>query len=202
MFCNAVCIGDKAAVNGEDCFVLSLDAEPTMIQARSSSNAEIIRHTVWGYFSQRTGLLVQLDDSHLLRMRAANSDSVYWEPTMEPLIEDYRFIDGINIANSGRTSVSLFRFGETSDGHTRTRMEECWTVEEVDFNIQGLSMDCFLPPGDLKEAKEGCNVALKKARPPVKVQAAVVRLGPSKVAAVDINDDDDESDSSEEDENL
>ena len=179
--------------------MLRLDAKPTTLRARSSGNVEIIRHTVWGYFSQRTGLLVQLDDSHLLRMSTANSDSVYWETTMESVIEDYRFIDGINIAHSGRTSVSLFRFGETSDGHTRTRMEEAWTVEEVDFNIQGLSMDCFLPPGDLKEEKEGCDVAVKNVRPPARVPTAAVRLGPSKVAAVDIDDDSDsDSDSSEE----
>lgn len=175
--------------------MLRLDAEPTTLQARSSSNVEIIRHTVWGYFSQRTGLLVQLDDSHLLRMNAANNDtSVYWETTMESLIEDYRFIDGVSIAHAGQTAVSLFRFGETSDGHTRTRMEETWTVEEVDFNIQGLSMDCFLPPGDLTEEKEGCDVVVKNGRPPA------VRLGPSKVAAVNINDSD--SASSEEDEKL
>ena len=33
-------------------------------------------------------------------------------------------------------------------------MEEVWTIEEVDFNIKGLSMDCFLPPGDLKKEEE------------------------------------------------
>lgn len=193
MFSKAVCIGEKA-INGDDCFVLRLDAEQATLRARSSSNVEIIRHTIWGYFSQRTGLLVQLDDSHLLRMKAPNNDSVFWETTTESSIEDYRFIDGINIAHCGRTSVSLFRFGETNEGHTRTRMEEAWAVEEVDFNIQGLSMDCFLPPGDLKEEKEGCDVVAKSARPPVRLQTAAVRLGPAKVAAVNI----DESDSSEE----
>ena len=33
-------------------------------------------------------------------------------------------------------------------------MEEVWSVEEVDFNIKGLSMDCFLPPADLKKEDE------------------------------------------------
>jgi hypothetical protein len=28
-------------------------------------------------------------------------------------------------------------------------------IEEVDFNICGLSMDCFLPPADLKREQEG-----------------------------------------------
>lgn len=166
--------------------MLRLDAEPTTLQARSSSNVEVIRHTVWGYFSQRTGLLVQLDDSHLLRMRGTNSESVYWETTMESLIEDYRPVDDINIAHSGRTIVSLFRFGETTDGHTRTRMEEIWTMEEVDFNVQGLCMDCFLPPADLQEEKEGCDMAVKNGHPPMRIQAAAIKLGPSKVAAVNI----------------
>lgn len=28
-------------------------------------------------------------------------------------------------------------------------MEETWSIEEVDFNIMGLSTECFLPPRDL-----------------------------------------------------
>jgi hypothetical protein len=28
-------------------------------------------------------------------------------------------------------------------------------IDEVDFNICGLSMDCFLPPADLKREQEG-----------------------------------------------
>ncbi|KAG6489152.1 uncharacterized protein LOC122003623 isoform X2 [Zingiber officinale] len=194
LFAKSVCLGEKA-VNGEDCFVLRLDAEATTLRARSSSSVEIIRHTVWGYFSQRTGLLVQLEDSHLLRIKTASAkDCVYWETTMESHIEDYRTIDGVNIAHAGRTNVSLFRFGETSDRHTRTRMEETWTVEEVDFNIWGLSMDCFLPPRDLKEERDGAEIgggapSEKVARLPVRVPpVAAARIGPSQVAAVDIDE--------------
>ncbi|KAJ0522313.1 hypothetical protein HanIR_Chr10g0481271 [Helianthus annuus] len=36
--------------------------------------------------------------------------------------------------------------------HTKTRMEEAWSIEEVAFNVPGLSMDCFIPPADLKTA--------------------------------------------------
>ncbi|KAK6122075.1 hypothetical protein DH2020_044182 [Rehmannia glutinosa] len=156
LFSNSICIGEKT-INDEDCFVLKLEAEPSSLRARSSINVEIIRHTVWGCFSQRTGLLVQLEDSHLLRIKAPGND-VFWETTMESHIQDYRTIDGVNIAHSGRTSVSLFRFGENSESHTRTRMEEIWSVEEVDFNIKGLSTDCFLPPADLKKEDEGCGM--------------------------------------------
>lgn len=149
-------MGEKT-VNGEDCFVLKLEAEECTLKARSSSKVEMIRHTVYGYFSQKTGLLVQLEDSHLLRI-----DDVFWETNMESWIEDYRTIDGVNIGHGGRTSVSLFRFGQDSENNTRTRMEEVWSIEEVDFNVRGLSGECFLAPGDLKNDEEECGVVGKK----------------------------------------
>ncbi|KAH8501471.1 hypothetical protein H0E87_016319 [Populus deltoides] len=194
LFSNSVCTGEKA-INNEDCFVLKLEAEPSSLRARSSSNVEIIRHTLWGYFSQRTGLLVQLEDSHLLRIKASGNDSIFWETTMESTIQDYRTIDGINIAYKGRTSVSLFRFGETSESHSRTRMEEVWAIEEFDFNIKGLSMDCFLPPSDLKKEEEGCDnvVISNNARLPFKIRSASSRINASKVVAVDDVHDSDEN---------
>ncbi|KAL3581613.1 hypothetical protein D5086_015945 [Populus alba] len=137
---------------------------------------------------------LQLEDSHLLRIKASGNDSIFWETTMESAIQDYRTIDGINIAYKGRTSVSLFRFGETSESHSRTRMEEVWAIEEVDFNIKGLSMDCFLPPSDLKKEEEGCDnvVISNNARLPFKIRSASCRINASKVAAVDDVHDSDE----------
>lgn len=73
---------------------------------------------------------------------------------MESHIQDYKTIDGINIAHAGRTAVSLVRYGESTESHSTTRMEEVWEIEEVDFNVVGLSMDCFLAPGDLKKMEE------------------------------------------------
>lgn len=187
--------------------MLKLEAEPPTLKARSSSNVEIIRHTIWGYFSQRTGLLVQLEDSHLLRIKAPGND-VFWETTMESLIQDYRTIGGVNVAHAGRTCVSLFRFGENSESHTRTRMEEVWTIEEVDFNIKGLSMDCFLPPADLKKDDEDCGIVTsnnlsRNAKSPFKVRPnassrVIAAKGVAKVVAIEeddleiIADDDDE----------
>ena len=188
LFSNAVCMGEKV-INNEDCFLLKLEAEPSTLRARSSNSVEIIRHTVWGCFSQKTGLLVQFEDTHLLRIKASGDESVYWETTMESLIEDYRPVDGINIAHSGRTSVSLFRFGDSSETHARTRMEETWMIEEVDFNIWGLSVDCFLPPGDLKKEHEGCNVMAKNKRLPLAPQVPI-RIATSKVVAVNMEDSD------------
>ncbi|KAF0924777.1 hypothetical protein E2562_014885 [Oryza meyeriana var. granulata] len=158
LFSSAAWVGERC-IDGDDCFVLRVDADHAALRARSSGDVEVIRHAVLGYFSQRTGLLVGLEDSHLLRIRLhAADESAYWETTMESSIGDYRTVDGINIAHAGRTVVSLSRFESAdeadADAAARgkracTTMEETWSIEEVDFNVVGLSMDCFLPPRDL-----------------------------------------------------
>ncbi|XP_068644627.1 uncharacterized protein [Aristolochia californica] len=198
LFSNAVCIDEKA-VNNEACFSLKLEADPLVLKNRSGTNVEIIRHTVMGYFNQRTGLLVQLEDTHLLRIKASDTDSVYWETTMSSSMRDYKLVDGVNIAHSGKTIVSLFRFGDNSDSHSRTCMEERWTIEEVDFNIWGLSMDCFLPPGDLKKQRIGSRMVGKKEKsriPPPPLSSTMI--GSCKVVTVEmqgldsINDDEED----------
>nr|XP_043621118.1 uncharacterized protein LOC122592863 [Erigeron canadensis] len=149
MFVNATCIGEKK-LNGEDCFILKLSADPQTLKARSEGPAEIIRHVLFGYFSQKTGLIVHMEDSHLTRIQTHGGDAVYWETTINSFMDDYRSVDGIMIAHSGRSVVTLFRFGELAMSHTKTRMEEAWTIEEVAFNVPGLSSDCFIPPADLR----------------------------------------------------
>lgn len=110
---------------------------------------------------------------------------------MESQIQDYQTIDGVNIAHSGKTSVSLFRYGENSESHSRTRMEEIWSIEEVDFNIKGLSTDCFLPPADLKKDDEGFNaVEPNNIKPAIKSQdlpkvTVNTKISTAKVTAVD-----------------
>ncbi|XP_059631109.1 uncharacterized protein LOC132273992 [Cornus florida] len=149
MFINARCSGEKK-INGEDCFILKLCADPQTLKSRSEGPAEIIRHVLFGYFSQKTGLLVHLEDSHLTRIQTNGSDAVYWETTIGSFLDDYRPVEGIMIAHSGRSVVTLFRFGETAMSHSKTRMEEVWTIEEVAFNVPGLSVDCFIPPTELR----------------------------------------------------
>ncbi|XP_073053014.1 uncharacterized protein [Primulina eburnea] len=149
MFADARCTGEKK-INGEDCFILKLSADPHTLKARSEGPAEIIRHVLFGYFSQKTGLLVHLEDSHLTRIQTSGSDAVYWETTINSFLDDYRPVDGIMVSHSGRSVVTLFRFGETAMSHTKTRMEEAWTIEEVAFNVPGLSPDCFIPPAELR----------------------------------------------------
>ncbi|KVI09867.1 uncharacterized protein LOC112509360 [Cynara cardunculus var. scolymus] len=193
LFTNSICLGEKT-INGEDCFVLKLEPHLSALQVRSSNNVEIMKHTIWGYFSQKTGLLHQLKDSHLVRIKTPGSDSVFWETTMESLLQDYRTIDGVNIAHGGRTTVSLFRFGEDSESHSQTKMEEVWTIEEVDFNIKGLSMDCFLPPSDLKKEDDQSIVHatsgdkfIGSARLTSKSRGNSSRFGVHKIAAIDSN---------------
>ncbi|KAI7738087.1 hypothetical protein M8C21_010299 [Ambrosia artemisiifolia] len=149
MFVDAKCIGEKK-INGEDCFILKLSADPQTLKARSEGPAEIIRHVLFGFFSQKTGLIIHMEDSHLTRIQTNGGDAVYWETTINSFLDDYRPVDGIMIAHSGRSVVTLFRFGEVAMSHTKTRMEEAWTIEEVAFNVPGLSNDCFIPPADLR----------------------------------------------------
>ncbi|GLU09130.1 hypothetical protein SLE2022_260050 [Rubroshorea leprosula] len=149
MFANARCVGEKR-INGEDCFILKLSADTQTLKARSEGPAEIIRHVLYGYFSQKTGLLVYMEDSHLTRIQSNGGDAVYWETTINSFLDDYRPVEGIMIAHSGRSVVTLFKFGEMAMSHTKTKMEEAWTIEEVAFNVPGLSVDCFIPPADLR----------------------------------------------------
>lgn len=186
MFSNARCIGEKS-VNGEDCFILKLCTDPSTLKARSEGPAEIIRHTMFGYFSQKSGLLIHLEDSHLTRIQNSGSDAVYWETTINSFLDDYRPVEGIMIAHSGRSVVTLFRFGETAMSHTKTRMEEAWTIEEVAFNVPGLSIDCFIPPAELRYASmsEACDFSRGQGLKNV-MAAAAYR---AKVAALEKNHD-------------
>ncbi|CAA7022942.1 unnamed protein product [Microthlaspi erraticum] len=151
LFLDATCIGEKI-INGEDCFILKLETSPAVREAQSGPNFEIIHHTIWGYFSQRSGLLIQFEDSRLLRMRTKDDDDVFWETSAESVMDDYRYVDNVNIAHGGKTSVTVFRYGEASANHRR-QMTEKWRIEEVDFNVWGLSVDHFLPPANLQIGK-------------------------------------------------
>ncbi|WOK97500.1 hypothetical protein Cni_G06208 [Canna indica] len=163
MFSDAQCIGEKK-VNGEDCFILKLCTDPQTLKARSEGPAEIIRHVLFGYFSQKTGLLTYMEDSHLTRIQSSiGGDAVYWETSINSSLDDYRPVEGVMIAHSGHSVVTLFRFGETAMSHTKTRMEELWTIEEVAFDVPGLSMDCFIPPADVSQGSVGETCELPQA---------------------------------------
>ncbi|KAH7298857.1 hypothetical protein KP509_25G061800 [Ceratopteris richardii] len=148
MFWKARCIGEKQ-VRGEDCFILKLVADPTTLASRSEYPAEIVRHVLFGYFSQRTGLLVQVEDSHLTRIQSSSGDVVSWETNIDSTVDDYREVEGVMVAHAGKSVVTLFRFGEVAMSHTRTRLEEEWAIDEVAFDVEGLSTELFMAPADI-----------------------------------------------------
>lgn len=143
-------MGEKQIFD-EDCFVLKLAADHSVLLDRSDSTAEIIKHVMVGYFSQRSGLLVYLEDSHLTRIQALGTHPTYWETTIGSKMDDYRAVDGVLIAHSGHSTVHLARFGDgVRVNHLMTRMEESWTIDDVVFNVPGLSVDCFIPPEEVR----------------------------------------------------
>lgn len=143
-------MGEKQIL-GIDCFVLKLSADQKDLAERSDNTAEMIKHAIFGYFSQRSGLLVYLEDSYLTRIQAPGSHPTYWETTMSTKIEDYRIVDGVMIAHAGSSTALITRFGDNlKDGPAITRLEESWTIDDVAFNVPGLSLDCFIPPQELQ----------------------------------------------------
>ena len=148
LFTNAQCLGESR-IGDVDCFVLKVCADRAAVIERSEGPAEVIRHILYGYFCQKSGLLIYLEDSHLTRVQTPENDSVYWETTIGSSIDDYRDIDGVLIAHQGRSIATVFRFGELSMQHSRTRLEEMWTIDDIMFNVPGLSLDHFIPPADI-----------------------------------------------------
>ncbi|KAI5081116.1 hypothetical protein GOP47_0004299 [Adiantum capillus-veneris] len=150
MFWRARCIGEKK-VRGEDCFILKLAADPTTLSCRSEGSTEIIRHVLFGYFSQKTGLLMQVEDSHLTRIQSTcGGDAVFWETNIDSTVDDYREVERVMIAHAGKSVVTLFRFGEVAMSHSKTRVEEEWAIDEVAFNVAGLSAELFMAPSDIR----------------------------------------------------
>ncbi|KAK4783009.1 hypothetical protein SAY86_007383 [Trapa natans] len=155
IFSSAQYMGEKSVAD-EDCFILKLSADQANLADRSDATAETIKHTAYGYFSQRSGLLVHLEDSYLTRIQSPGTRPMYWETTIRSRIEDYRPVDGVMIAHSGRSTATIARFGDDINlraGPAITQLEETWLIDDVAFNIHGLSMDSFIPPGDVKEYK-------------------------------------------------
>lgn len=145
-------MGEKET-DGTDCFVLRLCADQNDLADRSDGTAEMIKHSVHGYFSHKTGLLVHLDDSYLTRIQSPGMSPTYWETTMSTTIDDYRAVDGsVMIAHMGRSTVVISRFGEDLRmAPTVTRMEETWSIDDFAFDVAGLSIDSFIPPKDVRK---------------------------------------------------
>ncbi|GLT96272.1 hypothetical protein SLE2022_139090 [Rubroshorea leprosula] len=151
VFSSAQYMGEKR-ISGTDCFVLRLAADQADLAERSDNTAEMIKHAVFGYFSQRSGLLVFLEDSYLTRIQSPGTHPTYWETTMATKVEDYRTVEGVMIAHGGQSSVIITRFGDNlKAGLSVTRMEEIWTIDDLAFNVPGLSIDYFIPPKEVQK---------------------------------------------------
>ncbi|KAI3756860.1 hypothetical protein L1987_56684 [Smallanthus sonchifolius] len=154
LFLNAICIGEKIVMN-EDCFILKLDTSQDILRAQSKANMETTQHTIQGYFSQRTGLLIQFEDTKLVKVKSTRKSCdrfVYYETSIESSLENYKYIDGVNIAHYGKTVTSIYRHEQGEN--TRWKIEETCTVKEVEFNICSLATDAFLPPPDVKNEEQ------------------------------------------------
>ncbi|KAK3446879.1 uncharacterized protein LOC104446277 [Eucalyptus grandis] len=152
VFSTSEYMGEKK-IGDVDCFVLKLSADQADLSDRSDSTAETIKHVAFGYFSQKNGLLVYLEDSYLTRIQSPGTRPMYWETSMATQIRDYREVDGVMIAHSGQSSAIITRFG---DGRLRagpeiTRLEETWIIDDFAFNVPGLSVDSFIPPKDVRK---------------------------------------------------
>ncbi|XP_042443499.1 uncharacterized protein LOC122028709 [Zingiber officinale] len=152
VFSPAQHVGEKH-IGDEECFVLELMVENSILSSWSDSTADIIKHRMVGLFSQRSGLLVRLEDSQLTRIQSPGAEAIYWETTISSSIDDYRRVDDLVVAHSGRSTVNLLRFGVgVKDQRVLTRMEERWTIDDVLFDVPGLSADCFIPPAEVQRS--------------------------------------------------
>ncbi|CAA2957305.1 Hypothetical predicted protein [Olea europaea subsp. europaea] len=151
VFSTAQYMGEKR-IYGLDCFVLKLSADHTDLVDRSDNTAEMIKHVMFGYFSQRSGLLVYLEDSFLNRIQSPGSRPMYWETSMGTKVEDYRSVEGTMIAHSGQSNVIITQFGDNlKAGPAIARMEETYTIDDLAFNVPGLSIDSFIPPEEVQK---------------------------------------------------
>ncbi|XP_047970145.1 uncharacterized protein LOC125213564 [Salvia hispanica] len=135
LFSNSTRIGESE-IDGQNCFLLEVESSQP-----STSSAETIKHIVKGYFSHKTGLLIHLEDTHLRSVKTDGCE-LGWVTKTSSSIQDYRPVNGVVIAHGGRTKVSLSSGGE---------MEEIWSVEEIDFNLKGMSKDFFAAPAGVED---------------------------------------------------
>ncbi|KAK2985277.1 hypothetical protein RJ640_009790 [Escallonia rubra] len=64
LFEKAQCLGEKQ-MEDEDYFVLKVATDRAAVMERNEGPAEVLRHVLYGYFSQKSGLLIYMKDSHL-----------------------------------------------------------------------------------------------------------------------------------------
>ncbi|WOK94798.1 hypothetical protein Cni_G03503 [Canna indica] len=73
----AVVFSPMEHIGDEECFVLELMVDNSILSRWSDSTAEIIKHRMLGFFSQRSGLLVRLEDTQLTRIQSPGAEAMY-----------------------------------------------------------------------------------------------------------------------------
>ncbi|XP_078436228.1 uncharacterized protein LOC144706989 [Wolffia australiana] len=136
-------------IEEEDCFVLKLSADERALSQRSNASTEIVKHQMKGYFSQKSGLLVYMEDSQLSRIEQPGLQPAFWETVMRSYLNDYRLVDGVLVAHGGRTAVSMSRVAGAAR-ITVTEMEETWVIDDVAFDVRGLSAESFILPEEIR----------------------------------------------------
>ncbi|KAH0468573.1 hypothetical protein IEQ34_003606 [Dendrobium chrysotoxum] len=151
IFSSAQHIGDKQ-IDEEDCFILRSEVDACKLSYQSDNTVEIIEHVMFGSFSERSGLLLHLEDTQLMRIQCPGAQSMFWKTTISSWMKDYEPTNGVMVARSGRSVVNLEQFGVSGDKTMSVSMimEEKWIIDDVDFNVPGLSADFFIPPEEIK----------------------------------------------------
>ncbi|KAH7404658.1 hypothetical protein KP509_15G036600 [Ceratopteris richardii] len=150
IFSNAHCVGETK-IGDESCFALKLASDPSTLSERSDEACEIVQHSLSGYFSQRTGLLVHLKEKHVTRIHEnGKNEGMYLDTTIESTFSDYKAVDGITLPYTGQSTIVLSKSGDMEASHVFTRIEEAWSINDIVFNVPGLSSEYFIPPADVR----------------------------------------------------
>ena len=140
-------------VEGEECFVLKLEADDNTLFQRSNGSMKIIKHEMQGYFSQKSGLLVCIEDSHITQTRQPGLPLEHWETTMRSYIGDYRLVEGAMVSHGGRSTVIMTKVGiGGQEREVITEMEERWVIDDVAFDVRGLSPESFIIPEEIRSS--------------------------------------------------
>ncbi|KAK9153352.1 hypothetical protein Sjap_000832 [Stephania japonica] len=132
VFSTAQLLGEKR-IWDEDCFVLKISADPTDL-ASPERDVDPFR-----------GL--SLDPNPVTRNPPDILGDHYG-------YEDRGLSDGRQRDDRtfGHSTATLIRFGnDVRVGPQITRLEELWTIDDVVFNVHGLSMDFFIPPEEIRK---------------------------------------------------
>ncbi|KAM6556627.1 hypothetical protein CsatB_003646 [Cannabis sativa] len=105
----------------------------TQLESRTrllEESVDDLKTSVGNNHGNTDGKMRQLEN--ILREFVVECEGYFLDRILEKVLDSIsRSVEGIIIAHSGRSVVNLFRFGEMAMSHTKTQMEEAWTIEEL-----------------------------------------------------------------------